>query len=40
MTAALLAVNAWEFEAHPEVWVLLAGVVAIGGYTAAILATR
>lgn len=32
MTAALLAVDAWEFEAHPEVWVLIAGVVGLGWY--------
>ena len=32
MTAALFAVDAWEFEAHPEVWILVAGIVALGWY--------
>lgn len=32
MTANLLAVNAWAFEAHPEVWLLVGGIVALGGY--------
>ncbi len=29
----LLAVNAWEYEFHPEVWVLIAGIVALGVYS-------
>ena len=32
MTANLLAVNAWAFEAHPEVWLLVGGIVALGVY--------
>jgi putative membrane protein len=32
MTANLFAVNAWAFEAHPEVWVLIAGIVGLGVY--------
>ena len=33
MTATLLAVNEWAFEAHPEVWLLIGGIVALGWYT-------
>ncbi|GJM36757.1 MAG: hypothetical protein DHS20C19_01240 [Acidimicrobiales bacterium] len=32
MTANLLAVNAWAFEAHPEVWLLIGGIVGLGVY--------
>lgn len=32
MTANLLAVNAWAFEAHPEVWLLVGAIVALGVY--------
>jgi putative membrane protein len=32
VTAPLLAVNAWAFEAHPEVWLLIGGIVALGIY--------
>jgi putative membrane protein len=32
MAANLLAVNPWAFEAHPEVWVLIAGIVGLGVY--------
>ena len=30
--AAILAVDPWEFEAHPAVWMLIAGVVGLGWY--------
>ena len=30
---ALLAVSAWEYELHPEVWLLVAAVVAFGVYS-------
>lgn len=33
MTAAILAVNAWDYEAHPEVWLLLAAIVGLGVYS-------
>jgi len=29
---ALLAVSAWEYDAHPEVWLLLAAIVGLGVY--------
>jgi putative membrane protein len=32
MTAMLVAVDPWAFEAHPEVWVLIAGIVGLGVY--------
>ncbi|MDW3220021.1 MAG: cytochrome c oxidase assembly protein [Acidimicrobiales bacterium] len=32
MTANLLAVNAWAFEAHPEVWLLIGGIIGLGVY--------
>lgn len=32
MSASVLAVNAWAFEAHPEVWLLVGGIVALGWY--------
>ena len=32
MTAGLFAVNAWAFEAHPEVWLLIAGIIGLGVY--------
>ena len=32
MTASIVAVNEWAFEAHPEVWVLIAGIVGLGFY--------
>ena len=32
MPAPLLAVNPWEFEAHPAVWLLIGGLVALGWY--------
>ncbi|MEZ5247076.1 MAG: cytochrome c oxidase assembly protein [Acidimicrobiales bacterium] len=32
MTANLFAVNPWAFEAHPEVWILIAGIVGLGVY--------
>ncbi|MFT5202517.1 MAG: putative membrane protein [Candidatus Aldehydirespiratoraceae bacterium] len=32
MLAPLLAVNAWAFEAHPEVWLLIGGIVTLGIY--------
>jgi len=32
MTAGLFAVNPWAFEAHPEVWLLIAGIVGLGVY--------
>ena len=33
MTPALpLAVNIWAYEAHPEVWLLVGGIVALGWY--------
>ncbi|MDG2028760.1 MAG: cytochrome c oxidase assembly protein [Acidimicrobiales bacterium] len=32
MTANMLAVNAWAFEAHPEVWLLVGGIVGLGVY--------
>jgi len=28
----LLAVNAWEYELHPEVWLLVAGLIGLGVY--------
>lgn len=34
MTAVLLAVDVWAFEAHPEVWLLVGGIVALGWYAA------
>jgi len=30
---ALLAVNAWEYEFHPEVWLLVGAIVALGVYS-------
>jgi putative membrane protein len=32
MAANMLAVNAWAFEAHPEAWLLVGGIVALGWY--------
>ncbi len=32
MAANLLAVSPWAFEAHPEVWLLIAGIVGLGVY--------
>lgn len=32
MTATHLAVNAWAFEPHPAVWVLIAAIVGLGWY--------
>lgn len=32
MTANLLAVDAWAFEAHPEVWLLVGGIVVLAVY--------
>ena len=32
MTASLFAVNVWAFQAHPEVWLLIGGIVALGYY--------
>ena len=32
MAANLLAVSPWEFEAHPAVWLLIGGIVALGWY--------
>jgi putative membrane protein len=32
MTANIFAVNVWAFEAHPEVWILIGGIVALGIY--------
>jgi putative membrane protein len=32
MAANLFAVNPWAFEAHPEVWLLIAGIVGLGVY--------
>jgi len=33
MPGALLAASAWEYEIHPEVWLLIAGLVAMAVYT-------
>ena len=32
MPADLVAANAWAFQAHPEVWLLIAGIVGLGVY--------
>jgi putative membrane protein len=32
MVARLLAENAWAFQAHPEIWLLIAGIVGLGFY--------
>lgn len=32
MSANLFAANAWAFQAHPEVWLLIAGIVGLGVY--------
>lgn len=32
MAANVLAVNEWAFEAHPEVWLLVGGIVALSWY--------
>ncbi|MEM7140203.1 MAG: cytochrome c oxidase assembly protein [Actinomycetota bacterium] len=32
MTANALAVNAWAFQAHPEVWLLIGAIVGLGVY--------
>jgi putative membrane protein len=32
MSASPLAVNIWAYEAHPEVWLLVGGIVALGWY--------
>ena len=32
MTAILLAANPWAFRPHPEVWLLIGGIVALGFY--------
>ena len=34
MTAAQLAVSAWEYELHPEVWLLIAAIIGLGIYSA------
>lgn len=33
MTATLLAVSAWDYEFHPEVWLLLAAIIGLGVYS-------
>jgi putative membrane protein len=33
MPAALVAANAWQYEFHPEVWLLIAGLVAMAVYS-------
>ncbi len=33
MTVAILAVTAWEYEFHPEVWLLIGGIIALGVYS-------
>ena len=32
MTVTLLAVNPWEFEAHPPVWLMIIGIVGLGWF--------
>ena len=33
MPATLLAVSAWDYEFHPEVWLLLAAIIGLGMYS-------
>ena len=33
MTATLLAVSAWDYEFHPEVWLLVAAIIGLGVYS-------
>ena len=33
MAATLLAVSAWDYEFHPEVWLLIAAIIGLGVYS-------
>ena len=36
----LAATDAWSWQPHPEVWVLIAGIVALGGYTTRVIGPK